>query len=188
MSIEYASRTGKLYFLHIGKTKKGNDKYFFSSEPNGNLAQSIPKGYEIYENVNAQVFLIKVQPKIIQDEELKTIKEELQKQTKPHHYKYGAKKNIITVYEINQDIEGLSAVFPFANKSEIEKHFLDNATYLPIMRFILEDKEKRLFTTERFCFRGGIDDWIYIGGTDSLGKQAKKFIKHLGKESFFELC
>jgi len=69
MSIEYTSRTGKLYFLHIGKTIKGNDKYFFSSEPNRNLAQSIPKGYEIYENVNAQVFLIKVQPKIIQDEE-----------------------------------------------------------------------------------------------------------------------
>lgn len=51
----------------------------------------------------------------------------------------------------------------------------------------MEDKEKRLFTIERFCFLGGIDDWIYIGGPDSLGKQAKKFIKHLGKESFFEL-
>jgi len=63
MNIEYTSRSGKLYYLHIGKTKKGNDKYFFSSELNGNLAQSIPKGYEIYENVNAQVFLIKVQPK-----------------------------------------------------------------------------------------------------------------------------
>ncbi len=63
-----------------------------------------------------------------------------------------------------------------------------SATYSPIMRFILEDNKKRLFTTERFCFMGSIDDWIYIGGTDSLNKQAKKFIRHLGKESFFELC
>ena len=80
MIVEYTSRTGKLYYLHIGKTKKGNDKYFFSSKKNGNLAQNIPKGYEIYENVNAQVFLRKVQPKIILDEELKIIKQELQKQ------------------------------------------------------------------------------------------------------------
>jgi hypothetical protein len=187
MSVEYTSRSGKLYYLHIGKTKKGNDKYFFSSKQNGNLAQSIPKGYEIYENVNAQVFLKRVQAKIILDEELRIIKEELQKQTKPHQYKYETKKNIITVYEINQDIKGLTDVFPFADKSKIEKHFLENATYSPIMRFILVDKEKRLFTTERFCFMGRIDDWIYIGGPSPLGKQAQKFIRHLGKESFFEL-
>ena len=187
MIVEYTSRTGKLYYLHIGKTKKGNDKYFFSSKKNGHLAQNIPKGYEIYENVNAQVFLRKVQPKIILDEELKIIKQELQKQKKPSHYKYEAKKNIITVYEINQDIEGLTALFPFASKSKIEKHFIGNATYSPIMRFILEDRKKRLFTTERFCFMGSIDDWIYIGGAESLHKQAKKFIRHLGKESFFEL-
>lgn len=188
MSVEYTSRSGKLYYLHIGKTKKGNDKYFFSSKKNGNLAQNIPKGYEIYENVNSQVFLRKIQLKIILDEELKIIKKELQKQKKPHHYKYEAKKNIITVYEINQDLEGLADLFPFASKSKIEEYVMRSATYSPIMRFILEDNKKRLFTTERFCFMGSIDDWIYIGGTDSLNKQAKKFIRHLGKESFFELC
>jgi hypothetical protein len=187
MSVEYTSRSGKLYYLHIEKTKNGNDKYFFSSKKDGNLAQNIPNGYEIYENVNAQVFLRRIQPKIIFDEELEIIEKELQKQTKPHHYKYEAKKNIITVYEINQDLEGLTDSFPFTSKSRIEEHILRSATYTPIMRFILEDKVKRLFSAERFCFMGGIDDWIYIGVTDSLGKQAKKFIKHLGKDSFFEL-
>ena len=83
MSVEYTSRSSKLYYLHIGKTKKGNDKYFFSSKKNGNLAQNIPKGYEIYENVNSQVFLRKIQLKIILDEELKIIKKELQKQKNP---------------------------------------------------------------------------------------------------------
>ena len=188
MSIEYKNRPGKLFYLHIGKTKKGNGKYFFSSKKDDNLAQNIPEGYEIYENVNAQVFLRKVQHKLIFDEELTIIKKELQGQTKPYHYKYEARKNIITVYQINQDIEGLKGLFPYATESKIKDYFWRNATYSPIMRFILEDKEKRLFTIDRFCFLGGIDDWIYIGGPDSLGKQAKKFIKHLGKESFFELC
>ena len=187
MSIEYISRAGKKYYLHIGKTKKGNDKYFFSGKKDGNLAQNIPKGYQIYENVNAQVFLSKIQPKIILNKELEIIKKELQKQTKPHHYKYEAKKDIITIYEINQDLEGLMYLIPSASKSSIEKHVIRSATYSPIMRFTLEDNENRLFAAERFYFMGGIDDWIYIGGTDSLNKQAKKFIKHLGKESFFEL-
>ncbi len=187
MSIEYISRSGKKCYLRIGKTKKGNNKYFFSSKKNGTLAQTIPTGYEIYENVNAQVFLRRIQPKIILNEELEIIKEELKKQTKPHYYQYGANKNIITAYQIDQDIEGFMDLFPSANESKIEKQFLEEATYSTIMRFVLEDKEKRLFTTERFCFMGSIDDWIYIGGPDSLGKQARKFIRHLGKESFFEL-
>ena len=131
--------------------------------------------------------LAKIQPKTIRDEELKIIAQEIQKHANPHRYKYDVKKNIITVYEINQDIERLSEFLQFADKAKVEKHLLENATYSPIMRFILEHKEKRLFVTERFCFRGSVDDWIYIGGPDSLSQEAKKFIKHLGKESFFEL-
>ena len=92
------------------------------------------------------------------------------------------------MYEINQDLEGLTDLFPFAGKSKIEEYVMRSATYSPIMRFTLEEEEKRLFAAERFCFMGGINDWIYIGGADLLNKQAKKFIRHLGKESFFELC
>ena len=186
MSIKYTNRAGKIYYLHIGKTNKGNDKYFFSSKKGGDMAESIPNGYEIYENVNAQVFLRKIQPKTIRDEELKIIGREIQKHANPHRYKYDVKKNIITVYEINQDIERLSDFLQFADKAKVEQHLLENATYSPIMRFILEHKEKRLFLTERFCFRGSVDDWIYIGGPASLSQEAKKFIRHLGKESFFE--
>jgi hypothetical protein len=59
-------------------------------------------------------------------------------------------------------------------RPEVEKLLLQNATYSPKMRFILEHKEKRLFVTERFCFRGSVDDWIYLGGPDSLSQEAKK--------------
>jgi hypothetical protein len=62
MNIKYTNRAGKIYYLHIGKTNKGTDKYFFSRKRR-DLAERIPNGYEIYENVNAQVFLRKIQPK-----------------------------------------------------------------------------------------------------------------------------
>jgi len=56
------------------------------------------------------------------------------------------------------------------------------------MRFILEDKKQRSFIAERFCFKGSIDDWIYIGGPDSLENLLKAYLKHLGQESFYDLC
>jgi len=60
-------------------------------------------------------------------------------------------------------------------------------TYAAMMRFRLLDEEKRMFQTERFCFRGGVDDWIPIGPEGPLGFLVAKFVKHLGRESFFEL-
>lgn len=79
MAIEYKNSIGQLYFLHMGKTKKGKTKYFFSQKPSGNLADKIPEGYEIYENVNSQVFLRKIYPKVISDEEVKQVRDELGK-------------------------------------------------------------------------------------------------------------
>jgi len=141
MSVQYTNRPGKTYYLHIGKTNKGNDKYFFSNKMDGDLAESNPDGYEIYENVNAQVFLRRIQPKTIRDEELKIIAQEIETHGNPWPYKYEVKKNIITVYETNQDIDRLSDLLQFAGKTKVQKYLLENATYSPIMRFILEDKE-----------------------------------------------
>ena len=57
-----------------------------------------------------------------------------------------------------------------------------------MMRFVLVDREQRLFLAERFCFRGAVDDWIDIGGPpQKLPMVIRKFVKHLGSDSLFEL-
>jgi hypothetical protein len=56
-----------------------------------------------------------------------------------------------------------------------------------VLRFVLADKQQRTFATERFCFRGSVDRWIYIAGPADLSVQLKKYIKHLGRESMYEL-
>ena len=43
--------------------------YFFSMKRNGTSVDTVPNDFEINENPNAQVFLIRIQPKIIPDEE-----------------------------------------------------------------------------------------------------------------------
>jgi hypothetical protein len=53
---------------------------------------------------------------------------------------------------------------------------------------VLADREQRLFLAERFCFRGAVDDWIDIGGPpQELVIAIRKFIRHLGSDSLFEL-
>jgi hypothetical protein len=59
--------------------------------------------------------------------------------------------------------------------------------YTEMMRFCLVDQERRTFTAERFCFRGSIDDWIHLGGPNTLKKLAKRYIKLLGTEEFYGL-
>jgi hypothetical protein len=51
MSIQHTTRTGKTYYLHVGQGKSGKPNYFFSTEPEGRLVNSVPEGFEIYENV-----------------------------------------------------------------------------------------------------------------------------------------
>jgi len=60
-------------------------------------------------------------------------------------------------------------------------------TFSAVLRFILDDAEKRLFTVERYCFKGSIDDWIYLAGPEPLESLANKYLKHLGQESFYQL-
>ena len=65
MPITYTNAKGKTYYLHQGTTKTGKPKYYFSLEREGQLAEAIPEGFEIYENPNAQVFLRSIPPQLI---------------------------------------------------------------------------------------------------------------------------
>jgi hypothetical protein len=59
--------------------------------------------------------------------------------------------------------------------------------YSPMLQFILVDEKQRCFWPQRYCFRGAIEDWISIGLPDTLSNVVKTYVKHLGKESYFEL-
>lgn len=71
--------------------------------------------------------------------------------------------------------------------SGLEERAVRNAHYTPVMRFVLQDEAKRVFRPERYCFRGSVEDWISIGEPDQLKKLTAKFLKHLGKDSLYEL-
>ncbi len=54
------------------------------------------------------------------------------------------------------------------------------------MQFILADRDQNTFRAQRWCFLGGIDDWIDVeyGSLDIL---VQNLIPLLGTDAFFDL-
>lgn len=191
MPIQYVNRLGKTYFLRQDKTKTGKPKWLFSTKKEGDLAEAIPEGYEIYENHNAQVFLRKKIPKLITEDEVAIVESGLRNLAKRTYFFLDVKKDSIIVYLAHQNTEFLEgsvqARFGPKDRAALEAETQKFLTYLPMMCFTLVDEQKRLFSVDRWCFRGSIDDWIALAKADGLSKQVKKYVPHLSQESFFEL-
>ena len=190
MAIQHTSRTGKTYFLHTGPKRGGGVQYFFSTRPAGPLAAQLPDGFEIYESVHGQVFLRRTQPRLIRDEETACIERGIAKRRGNNLYKVEVRGDTLTVFESTDNVGALSGLFggfPSRDRSKQEALRERFASYQAVMRFILVDPGQRLFAPERYCFRGSVDDWISIGPPEPIERLATQFLKHLGRDSMFEL-
>jgi hypothetical protein len=190
MPIQHVNRKRQRYYLHEGKTKTGKPNYFFSMKSEGSLVEEIPEGYEIYENPNAQVFLRKIQPQVISDKEKAVIDKYINKLRNDRSYIVDVKGKTITIHESQQTdhfIHDILHDLPLVKRLDAIEISQKSGYYQPIMRFILDDVESKVFRVERFCFRGSIDDWLFLDNSNNLESLAKKYIKHLGSESFYEL-
>ena len=192
--ITFTNFKGKTYYLHKGKTKTGKEKYHFSMKDVGKLVRSTLDGYEIYENPNGQVFLRKIPPKIIMDEEADIVKSGMEKYSDIQQFKIDVKKNEIIVYIANngaiESVNNFLDDFSMSHVADERKNELINSMihYTPEMKFTLEVKKTRDFIVQRYNYRGRIDDWMpLMDGHGSLDKLVKKYVMHLGKDSFFEL-
>jgi hypothetical protein len=204
VNLQYRNRTGKIYYLFQGETKTGKPRYFFSSQQagkgKGRTIEKVPEGYEIYEHPeNAQVFLRKKRPRLISDIEEQFVKNELNKLKRSSRYIADCKNKYITLYESNIDVDSFKETIgsllnniPFTPEAGMDNKMdgivdIANQHYTAVLRFILDDKNNRTFNVERFCFRGSIDDWIYLAGPEDFRRIVKKYVEVLGTDEFFEL-
>ncbi len=199
--IQYNNRVGKTYYLREGKTKTGKPRYFFSSQQNGKgkAIDKVPEGYEIYEHPeNAQVFIRIIRSRLITDIEEQFVKKSLNTLKRSRRYRVDCKDEYITVYESNADADILKGLLgdllsttpsrPGINSDDAMTALVNIADqhYTAMLRFRLDDKEQRTFTVERFCFRGSIDEWLYLAGPDNFISIVRKYVKILGTEEFFD--
>ncbi len=199
MTIQYTNRTGKTYYLSEGKTKSGKPQYHFSLKEKGKAVEKIPDGYEIYEHPeNAQVFMRKVRPRLITELEEKFVKNKVKSLQGTRRYRVDCKDKYITIYESNTEVENTQQIFgdifkrvglPSGMSMEDALQGMTEVmdqNYTAMLRFYLEDKEKRIFTVERYSFRGAFDKWIYLDQSGNIRGLVKQYVDKLGSESFFE--
>jgi hypothetical protein len=158
----------------------------------GNSVDSIPDGYEIYENPNAQVFLRKIPVEIISPEEIEMVEFGIKKHAKVSEFILDVKGKNIIIYLCDQNVDDMiktmEIMYPNSpNFLRNRESFAFSLNYSPMMQFVLKDVETRSFTVERWCFRGSIDDWIPLDSSTDLKKLVQTYGAHLGKDSFFDL-
>lgn len=190
MSIQHVNRKGDTYYLHEGKTKTGKPRWFFSKTASGELASSIPPGYEIYENYQAQVFLRAKVPMLVTTKEIKTVEDGIRMLAKVPHFLVEAKGDEITVFVAAQNTgfleASLASKYGTADPGKLRAELERFLRYLPMMRFTLTDLKRRRFAASRWCFLGSIDGWFSLGGMGDIATMVNKYVPHLGRESFFE--
>lgn len=213
--ISRTNRMGKTYYLHAATTKKGATRYVMKTTRAGAL-DAIPDGMEIVEGPNGEVSARKILAQEINALEVRLIEAKLVA-LGLRGYRVAEKGLHLTVYEpwrsagdlqdiadslnsarmselsilsrifSNLDAAGETALRAEFRPSDVRiDNMLESSRVEPVLRFTLEDRAKRTFNVERMTYRGD-GGWHWIGRAMPLQKAAETYLKHLGKESFFEL-
>src|SRR3954447_1851577 len=98
MPVTHVNRRRATYYLHAGTTKTGKPRYWFSTKPEGDLADSIPEGYEVYENPGCQVFLRKIVPPLGTPDEVAVLEERLKRFAPGQNCMVDGQKENLVVY------------------------------------------------------------------------------------------
>lgn len=193
MAVTHKNRKGATYYLLEGKTPKGKPKYYFSRKSEGCLVESLPEGYEIYEKPDsAQVYLRKPVQTHILPQERELVLRESREAAGTNAILVDVEGDSIVVYfaEGNDAVADLvfgSFGMPSSGIAKLLEWRVTHGHYMKMLRFTLVDADRRLFSVDRWCFRGSIDNWFFLGGAGTLANGVRRFARHLGQESFFEL-
>jgi hypothetical protein len=196
MPVSYTNRKGQTYTLYRGQTKTGKPRYYFgrAGQGQGEPVTELPPGFTISESVNGVVSLVKDRPSLIRPEELAAIETAVQQHPEARRYRVTVKHDLIEIYEqVGPDYEallgdlhmvGLASPGLFERLQAFEEQ---HARYAPVLRLILLDPTRRLFSAQRMCYLGSIDGWLELWQTGHVATLAPALIPTLGTDQFYEL-
>ncbi len=187
MSVTYTSRKRRTYFLCQGITRSGKPRYYFAIEPKDKRVEKLPDGYQVQESVNGIVSLVRIRPSLLSKEDIIAVEAALQIHSQAIRYRVSIKSEHITIYEmVGPDLAELSASMGCALDRDTIKRLENSHTqFQPIMRFILKDKAKHLFTAQRMSYFG--DNWVGIEFDQPISALAARLIPKLGTDAFYDL-
>ena len=188
MPVVHVDRHGRTYHLRSSLTKTGKPRYWFSMKGEGEPAESIPDGFEVYEKPDARVYLRKIPRRLIAAEEVEVVERGLKRHAPGQSCLVDVEVEHLVVHHADRE-EAMRALWELSgrNAREVPSELLQ---YVPVLRFTLIDEDSRAFRAQRWCFRGSVDGWIDLwsaGGRGPLPDLVAKLAPHLGRESFFDL-
>jgi hypothetical protein len=175
-------------------TKTGKPRYTFVRDPTDKrVVETIPEGWEISESVNGIVSLVKKRSRKLLPREIAAVEEAVHRHPKARNYRVNVKHDRIEVYEsVGPDVDRLVSdlngfgFLPKTRENDLRAVLERSAQFTPVLRFILEDEETRVYQAERWCYSGSIDDWLFVT-TGPVEQLARRMIPTLGTDGFFEL-
>lgn len=189
--VQYTSRREHTYTLYQGTTQTGKPSYFLAMEDRGKgtALEAMPEGYVIYENPNAQVFLRRKRPRLITEFEEAFVKESIRKLAKVPLFKVDIRDEMVVVYTAEGGFDSMRdhPLLQLLGREGLARATIRSAYYTAVLRFELVDDKKRLFSAQRFCFLGSVDNWIYLDGPKALRPLVEKYVPHLGQDSFYDI-
>ncbi len=183
----YTDRKGRTWYLKRSTTKTGKVRFTASKDKDsGENVAALPEGYEFHENVNAQVSVRKKRVTKILPDELAMVEQGLAKLKAECRAEVKGKEIVVYVSDLWQGPrdawDGLIMALGRVAETELRK----NATFSPMLRFVLQDAKSRLFNVDRMSFHGE-PDWWTIDFEGKLARQVKKFLPLLDdQDAFFE--
>ena len=197
MPVEHVNRKGDRYYLQSGKTRSGKPRYYFGRKVTGTPVEEVPDGYEIHESPETgQVHVRKSKPTQIRPAEREMVCDGIRRLAGLEYFLVDVEGNSLVVYlpaseekAIDELIGKLGgfALPSFVRDRGAKDSIMCRSQYSKMMRFELLGAESRRFTVQRWCFLGSIDQWVFLDGPAPLSELVDKYVRHLGKESFFEL-
>ena len=194
MPLEHVNRRGDRYYIYEGKTKTGKPKYFASkraTSEKGVPVETLPEDFEVSERPdNASVSVRRRKPTRVLPGERELVDRLAVELSACSCAQTIVDGNRIVIYTPDTDPVASEAVFAsiFGSSPPGSADWTARITnYSAALRFTLKDVDQRIYIAERFCYRGAIDGWTWIGGPAPLEPLARELVPHLGKESFFEL-
>ncbi len=190
--MKHVNRRGDVYYFFQGVTKTGKPKYYVSRKAEseaGEPIDSLPDDFELFESpVDARVSIRKKVPSDIYDNELQFVQERTKLTVKNVKALVVREGQSIVIYESAGADEYKSMASAFGGlTSRYVEAMQASSPMSPAFRFKLVRKKERIFEAQRFCFRGRIEDWISLHHEGTLDELCQYYLKHLGKESFYEL-
>lgn len=154
----------------------------------------MPQGYEFAENVNGQVSVRKIRAPLIQPEELAAVRAALSAAPECAPYRAAVERDAIVIYQPSMwpaELEELARMITGGTGmlDRMRDFAANNATYSPLVRFVLDDRSRRTFNVDRRFFSGD-EGWLPIAWGQRLEPAVRQAVRRLGpkgpKDAFFE--